>query len=156
MKMSPSRLKTVLNFYPPYLGAGIKVAYITEDFREMRVNLKVRWYNRNYFGTHFGGSLFAMTDPHFVLLLAQIMGRDYIIWDKSGDIEFIKATKRPVSATFRITDEMLEGIRNQTDAGNKYLPQYTVDIIDDEGTLIAQVKKTIYVRRKMQIDSKAP
>lgn len=148
MKITPRRFKLILNLYPPYIGAGIRVNYIAEDWREMKVSMKVRWFNRNVFGTHFGGSLYSMVDPHFVLLLLQCLGKDYIVWDKAADIDFIKATKRPVHAIYRVTDAMLAKIKEKTAAGDKYLPQYEVDIVDDSGELIAKVNKTLYIRRK--------
>ena len=150
MKTTPKTLKRLLNFYPPYIGAGIKIDYITDDWRELRVKMKVRWYNRNYVGTHFGGSLYSMVDPHFMLMLLQILGRDYVVWDKASDIDFVKATKKPISATFTITDGMIEDIKNNTANGDKYLPQYEVDIIDEEKNLIARVNKTLYIRKKQR------
>lgn len=150
MAITAKKLAKLLNFYPPYIGAGVKIDYITDDWREMKVSLKVRWFNRNYFGTHFGGNLYSMVDPHIVLLLTQVLGKDYIIWDKSADIDFIKATKAPVHAIFTITDSQLEDIKEKTASGDKYLPQYEVDIIDEEGNLIAKVNKIIYVRKKQK------
>lgn len=148
MKLTPKQFATFLNFYPPYIGAGVKINYITSDWREMKVSMQVRWYNRNYFGTHFGGSLYSMVDPHIVLLLSQILGRDYIIWDKASDIDFIKATKKAVHAIFTITDAQIADIKQNTEKGDKYLPQYKVDIVDEDKNLIARVNKTIYVRLK--------
>lgn len=148
MKTTPKKLKRLLNFYPPYIGAGIKIDSISEDWRELKVSMKVRWYNRNYVGTHFGGSLYSMVDPHFMLMLLQILGRDYVVWDKASDIDFVKATKKPISATFTITDGMIEDIKNNTSNGDKYLPQYEIDIVDEDKNLIARVNKTLYVRKK--------
>lgn len=56
-------LRHGMNAWPPFLFAGIHITALSDDFRHARVELRRRWYNRNYVGTHFGGSLFAMTDP---------------------------------------------------------------------------------------------
>ena len=61
--MTPRRLRLLMNLWPPFLFAGIRVTAMGDGFRHARVELHQRWYNRNYVGTHFGGSLFAMTDP---------------------------------------------------------------------------------------------
>ena len=137
-----------MNWYPPYLGAGVKVEYLSDDWRESRVSMCVRWYNRNAVGTHFGGSLYSMVDPHLMLQLMKLLGRDYIVWDKEADINFIKATKQKVTSVITITDDMLEDIKRNTADGHKYLPEYMVDIHDEDGQLIAQVKKTMYIRKK--------
>ncbi|UAA39029.1 DUF4442 domain-containing protein [Paraneptunicella aestuarii] len=148
MKMTPPLLRRILNFYPPYIGAGVKIDYLSDDWREMQVSMRVRWYNRNYFGTHFGGSLYSMVDPHICLMLTQILGKDYLVWDKAADIDFVKATNKPVIARFHITESQIEEIKANTASGDKYLPEYEVDIIDEEKNLIAKVNKTLYVRKK--------
>jgi acyl-coenzyme A thioesterase PaaI-like protein len=148
MKLTPRLQKFILNIYPPYLGAGVKTEYISDDWRESRVSMRVRWFNRNAVGTHFGGSLYSMVDPHFMLQLMQILGRDYIVWDKAADIDFIKATRKKVSATIHISDAMITDIKDKTANGEKYLPVYTLNIIDEANDLIARVNKTIYIRKK--------
>lgn len=150
MFKSPRQLKFLLNIYPPYIGAGIKISYISDDWRELRVSLSRRWYNRNAVGTHYGGSLYSMVDPHYMLMLLPLLGKDYYVWDKSADIDFIKATKKKVSATIIITDKMLEDIKKHTEGGEKYLPEYTIDIVDEDHELIARVNKTIYIKKKVK------
>lgn len=146
--MKARHFRWLFNFYPPYLGAGVKIDYINDDWREMQVSMRCRWYNRNYVGTHFGGSLYSMVDPHLMLLLIKQLGPDYIVWDKQADINFIKATRKRVSANIAITDAQLQAIREHTQSGEKYLPEFVLDIKDDDGTLIAQVQKVLYVRKK--------
>lgn len=140
------RLKRLVNWYPPYLGAGVRITRISDDFRHIRVCLKLRWYNRNYVGTQFGGSLYSMTDPFYMLMLIELLGRDYIVWDKAASIDFIAPGKGAVYASFDIDDALLERIRERTAAGEKYLPELLVDIRDGEDQLIARVHKTLYVR----------
>ena len=141
-------LRLGLNLYPPYLGAGIRVREISPDFRRVRVRMGLGWYNRNYVRTQFGGSLYSMTDPFFMLMLMQLLGRDYIVWDKAASIDFISPGKGPVHAEFRIDDALLAQIRQHTAGGDKYLPELRVEVRDDEGTLVAIVHKTLYIRLK--------
>ena len=121
---------------------------ISPDFRRVRVRMGLGWYNRNYVRTQFGGSLYSMTDPFFMLMLMQLLGRDYIVWDKAASIDFISPGKGPVHAEFRIDDELLAQIRQHTADGDKYLPELRVEVRDDEGTLVAIVHKTLYIRLK--------
>jgi len=141
-------LRLGLNLYPPYLGAGIRVREISPDFRRVRVRMGLGWYNRNYVRTQFGGSLYSMTDPFFMLMLMQLLGRDYIVWDKAASIDFISPGKGQVHAEFRIDDGLLAQIRQHTAGGDKYLPELRVEVRDDEGTLVAIVHKTLYIRLK--------
>jgi hypothetical protein len=77
--MKPSTLRLGMNLWPPFLFSGVHVAEIAPDWRYARVELRLRPWNRNYVGTHFGGNLFAMTDPFWMLLLMHCLGRDYYV-----------------------------------------------------------------------------
>jgi len=144
-------LRWAMNFYPPYLGAGVRIQHIAGDFREIRVKMGLGWYNRNYVGTQFGGSLYSMTDPFFMLMVMENLGSDYIVWDKAASIDFIAPGKGPVYADFRIEEALLDEIRQRTAGGDKYLPQLHVDVHDGDGTLVARVHKTLYVRLKPRV-----
>ncbi len=146
--MKASSLKFLFNIYPPLLGAGIRVKKISADFRELQVQMKLRWYNRNYVKTHFGGSLFSMTDPFIMTMLINILGKDYIVWDKSSCIEFVKPGIGTVFAKFSITDDQIENILKNTGEGKKYYPEFQVNVTDEKNEIVAKVKKIEYIRRK--------
>ena len=141
-------LRWMLNLYPPYLGAGIRVQHISPDLRSVKVAMKLTRWNRNYVGTQFGGSLYAMVDPFYMLLLIEQLGRDYIVWDKAASIDFIAPGKGRVRAEFSLDEALLDEIRARTANGDKHLPQLQVDIQDAQGGLVARVHKTLYVRLK--------
>ena len=136
----------LLNIYPPYVGAGVRVRS-SPDLRTFDVRMKLRWWNRNYVGTHFGGSLYSLCDPFFMLLLIEQLGRNYIVWDKAATIRFRRPGKGTVHATFHIPPEKVEEIRAAADRGGKVEPLFTVEVKDDRGNLVAEVEKLLYVRR---------
>lgn len=146
--MSPTRLKWLLNLYPPYIGAGVRVVHLAEDFTSAEVVMPLRRWTRNYVGVHFGGSLYAMTDPFYMLLLMRSLGPDYVVWDKAGHIDYLQPGRGRVYARFTLDDATLATIRAATAHGDKYLPELTVDVVDEHGQVVAQVRKTLYVRRK--------
>lgn len=146
--MKSKTLKLLINIYPPYWGTGIRLSYITDDYREAIVTMKLRFYNRNYVNTHFGGSLYAMIDPFYMLMLMHILGPDYVVWDQAATIEFKSPARGMVKAHFVIDDCMLDDIKRNTADGNKYHPQFGIDITDEQGTVVAQATKTMYIRRK--------
>lgn len=141
-------LQRALNVFVPYLGAGIRVQDIAPDFSEATVEMKLHWYNTNYVGTHFGGSLYSMTDPMYMLLLMNRLGSDYIVWDKAASIDFVKPGKGTVTAHFTLSDAMVDDIRTQAENGSKVLPEWSVDVVDAAGDTVARVNKTLYVRKK--------
>ncbi len=141
-------MRRLMNLWPPFLFSGIRVLDIGEDWRSARIVLRRRWYNKNYVGTHFGGSLFAMTDPYWMILIMECLGRDYIVWDKAAEIEFVAPGKEDVFAEFHVDDVLLDEIRSATASGEKYLRWLPIEVKTASGELIARVKKQIYVRRK--------
>ena len=148
--MKPDVLRRLLNWYGPYLGAGVKVTYMAKDWRECHVELRLRWYNRNYMGSHFGGSLYSMVDPQYMLMLLKLLGDDYVVWDKAAHIEYIKPGRCTVRAKMQVSEETLADIRQRTAQGEKYLPEFSIDVVDEQGVVVARVLKTLYVRRKQR------
>ena len=143
-----TQLKLWSRFYMPFVGAGIRVTKVTPDFREMEVRMKLKWYNKNYVGTHYGGSIYSMTDPFYMLMLIQILGNEYLVWDKAASIEFLKPGKTELSAKFNVSDETLEEILSKTKDGSKHFAEFAVDVTDVMGETVAKVNKTIYVKKR--------
>jgi acyl-coenzyme A thioesterase PaaI-like protein len=146
--MHPNHMRRLINLYPPYWGTGIVVKRISPDYREVCVQMKLKWYNRNYVKTHFGGSLYAMTDPFFMLMLIHILGKGFVVWDKAARIDFIKPGQGTVTADFLIAEEQIQDIISRTSNGGKYFPEFSVDIKSESGETIARVVKTLYIRKK--------
>jgi len=146
--MKARTLRHVLNLWPPFLFSGVHVTAVTADYRHARVELRMRPWNRNYVGTHFGGSLFAMTDPFWMLLVMQSLGRDYIVWDRAGAIEFVKPGRGTVHARFDLDDATLDELRSATAEGAKALHWFATDVIDADGDVVARMRKQLYIRRK--------
>ena len=140
--------RRAMNLYRPFVGAGIRIARVSKDFREVDVQLRKQPGNGNAFGTHFGGSLYAMTDPFYVLMFVALLGADYVIWDKSATIDFIKPGRGTVTAKFRISESDLAAVKAATVSGAKYLPVFVVEIVDGDGSSVARVEKQLYIRRK--------
>jgi acyl-coenzyme A thioesterase PaaI-like protein len=141
-------LRRAVNLWPPFLGAGIRIKHIAPDMKAIDVEMKLRWWNANYVGTHFGGSLFAMTDAFYMLMLMANLGRDYIVWDKAASIRYRRPGRGTVRVEFRLSDDQLQDIREKVKALPKYEPTFKVEVKDEQGTVIAEVEKLLYVRKK--------
>ena len=147
-RMTPKRLKLWVNWWPPFLFSGVRLLDISDDWRNARVRLKLRWYNRNYVRTQFGGLLFAMTDPFWMIMVMECLGRDYIIWDKAAKIEFISPGRGDVYASFQVRDQDLDELRAAAAGGDKVLRWFTVEVRTADDFLVARVQKQLYVRLK--------
>lgn len=148
LKLSARTLRHGLNLWPPFLATGVHVTDLAPDWRHARVELRLRPWNRNAVGTHFGGSLFAMTDPFWMLLVMRSLGPDYYVWDRSATIDFRKPGRGVVHARFDLDDATLAALRAASAEGDKVLHWFETPVYDAGGETVALVRKQIYVRRK--------
>ena len=147
--MRQSLLKLVgfrrwINLWPPLLGAGIRVTHHSNDLRIFDVELRLNFLNRNYVGTHFGGSLFAMTDPFYMIALKHALGTGYVVWDKSASIRFRRPGVTNVRAHFHLTDQRLSEIRTALERDGVCDAAFQVEILDPSGEVISRVERVIY------------
>ncbi len=142
-----------INLYPPFLGAGIRVRR-SPDGTGFEVRMKLTALNRNYVGTHFGGSLYSMCDPFFMLILMRALGPEYVVWDKAAAIRFLRPGRGTVRASFRVGAERLEQIRREADADGRSEPVFTATVVGEDGEAVAEVEKTLYVRRRRPRDTR--
>lgn len=144
---SPKLMCWVFNLWPPFWFTGIRVEQISSDFCHARVRLKWRPWTRNINGSQFGGSLFAMTDPIYsVLLMGQLGMKRYYVWDSEAKIVFKKAAFGAVWFHAHVSAEQIAKIQEHTANGEKYFPEFVDTIVNAKGETIAEVHRTLYVR----------
>lgn len=146
MSKNRTHLIRKINFYPPFLGMGIRVR--NSDSTRFEVELRERWYNRNLFGTHFGGSLFTMADPFYLFIVTLNFGNGYIVWDKSAGIDFLKPARGTILGIFEIPAERLAEMRSSVDELGRNTFHFETELTDKDGQAVARVQKEIYVRSK--------
>lgn len=146
----PSVMRHLLNFWPPFLFNGIRVEILAGDYRYAKVTLNDRPWRRNINRSQFGGAMFAMTDPIYPLMVMGALGKEYIVWDKKADIDFIKPGKGKLTAEFFLQDPMLTEIQQATQHGEKYFPQFLVHVKNSNDDIVCEVNRTLYVRKKPQ------
>lgn len=148
MAGSPARLRLLLNVWPPFLFSGIRIQHVSADFRHVRVRLAKHLLTSNYFGTQFGGAMFAMTDPFWAILVAQNLGPGYTVWDRRAEIEFLSPGRTAVTAEFTLPEDVLATLRSAAADGSKVLHWFETDVLDRAGSVVARVRKQVYVRRR--------
>ncbi|MDO5744463.1 MAG: YiiD C-terminal domain-containing protein [Micrococcaceae bacterium] len=144
----PRVVRHGMSFWPPFWGAGIKVKEISADWRTATVLLRQRPWNMNYVGTHFGGSLFSMTDPFWMMMVLHNIGPGYIVWDKSGEIDFRKPGAGTLICTFELEETHLDDLKEKVAQDGKATMWFHVDILDAEEDIVATIRKEVYVRAK--------
>ncbi len=148
MKVNAKIYRLALNLWPCISGSGGKITYISPDYRELDVKLPLNWRTRNAVGTIFGGSMYASTDPFFMLMFIQILGPEFVVWDKGCTIRFKKPAKKTLFAKFLITDEMLSDVKTKVEQAGKGSFTWTIEYKDKDGVVYAEFDKVIYIAKK--------
>ncbi|MFW1952382.1 DUF4442 domain-containing protein [Acinetobacter beijerinckii] len=144
----PAISKFMINHYSPYRGAGISIETFDLDNYHIRIKMPLTRKNRNIVGTHFGGSLYSMVDPFYMLLLMHHLGHKYIVWDKSASINFLSPGRSTVYADIQLSANEIMEIKKLAENHKPVFRHYTLNIVDEAGTRIAEVEKVLYIRRK--------
>ncbi|WP_298752374.1 DUF4442 domain-containing protein [uncultured Serinicoccus sp.] len=144
---SPRALRLGMNLWPPFLCAGIRIERMDEDLRHVRVRLRHTPLTTNYVGTLFGGSLFAMTDPFWMVMVLRGLGPGYVVWDQAAEITFVAPGRGAASASFTLEEQVLEELRAAAADGAPVRRWFSTDVVADDGTVLARVRKQLYVRR---------
>lgn len=152
--LTPHLLKMRINTYAPYVGASIKVEHIDLDQGLCVVNMGLNALNKNIVGTQFGGSLYSMVDPFYMLILMHQLGSSYVVWDKSSQINFISPAHSKVTARMKVPSAEIAMIQELAKEGDAVFREYSTDIVDDHQKVIATVTKTIYIRLRKYSKSK--
>lgn len=140
--------KLVFNLFPSYRRSGGRVCFLSSDWKEIHVKLGLNWSTRNYVGTVFGGSIYGSIDPIFMFQLINILGKNYVVWDKSASIKFIRPIKKTVYAQFLISEDLIHEIETTVKNEKKHIIHLPVTYVDENGIVHAEASKTIYIADK--------
>lgn len=141
-------LRELLNGWGPFKAQRLEVLEVGGDWSHAVIRMGLEADNGNYFGTAFGGTLFSMVDPFFVILAVRQLGEDYVVWDKAAEITFVKPGTSAVTARVEMPAGVIEEIRLAAADGDKVLRWFDVDMIDEEGDVVARARRQLYVRKK--------
>lgn len=140
--------RNLLNFFPPYWGTGARAIFLSSDFKEVQIKLPLSWRTRNYVGTIFGGSMYAATDPIYMIQLIELLGKSYVVWDKSASIRFLRPGNKTLYARFLVSDNLLDKIKTKVAERHEMDLTLDVDFTDLSGKVYAQVSKVLYIADK--------
>lgn len=142
------RFRRLMSLYPVYLFTGGRIKFVSSDWKEVHISLSLNWYTKNYVGTIYGGSIYSAADPLYMIMLIRMLGDKYVVWDKAGLVKFIRPGKGTIKARFLITDEVMDKIKETVAAKNEMDIDLPVAYMNDEGKVVAEVIKTIYIANK--------
>jgi acyl-coenzyme A thioesterase PaaI-like protein len=136
------------NVWPCIWCSGGKVEFIAGDFTELHVSITLNIRTRNRVGTVYGGSIYSSVDPYFMLMFMQILGKDYVVWDKAASVKFVRPILKQVKCRFLITDALVQEVKQHVAAQGEYIFHLPLQYEDEKGAVYAVFNKTIYAADK--------
>ena len=143
-------LKYGMNLSPMYRRTTAKVIYISEDFKEIKIKLPFSYKNANYVNTIFGGSMFSAVDPFPMTQLMNLIGDEYVVWDKAAEIFFRRPAKEDLFADFIYTDEEIDEIKKKAQEQDEFeIIKSTKLTNKDKSIVYCEVRKRVYIADKL-------
>jgi acyl-coenzyme A thioesterase PaaI-like protein len=137
--------RRLVNLYPPFLGAGIRVR-ARPDLRHVEATLAWRWWSRDHLGTQPGGSIYAMADPFYTVMLGERLGRSYTVSLTEATVRYLKPGRSRLTAEFTLDDDQVQTLRREADAAGMTTAVFRVAVRDRGGEIVAEVVQTLHIR----------
>ena len=141
--------KWILRLYPPLLFQRVQVLEIGAGFRTCRVRVRRSLLNRNLNGTIFGGAIFCAADPIYAILYWQVFARRGArleCWLKAATIRYRKPASTHIELHFTLTDEDIEKLEAQLEAGGRGDRVHCAQAIDAHGQVCAEIETRVHLR----------
>ncbi len=136
------------NISPMYRRTTARIIHTSKDLKEVKIKIALSYKNKNFVGAIFGGSMFAATDPIYMIQLMQILGDDYVVWDKAATIHYKRPAKETLFCEFIFTDAEIETIKKKVQNEHEITIEKTTQLTNKEHTVFAEVIKIIYIAEK--------
>ena len=142
-------MKYGFNLSPMYRRTSAKVVFISDDFLKIKIKLPFSYKNANYVNTIFGGSMFSSVDPFPMTQLMNLIGDDYVVWDKAAEIFFRRPAREDLYAEFTYTSEELDEIKQKAIDSNEFEITKTTHLTNkDKSIIYCEVRKKVYIANK--------
>ena len=143
------------NYSPMYRRSTGKVIYTSEDLLTVKVKIPINYKNRNYMGSIFGGSMFASVDPIPMVQLIQLLGEEYVVWDKSAQIRFKRPAREDLYAKIEYSIPELDTIKKTVATENEFEITKTTKLTNKSETIVfCEIDKVLYIASKTYFKEK--
>jgi len=147
--------KIGFNMSPMYRRSTARIVNTSKDLMRVDIKLPISYKNKNYVSSIYGGSMFSAVDPIPMVQLINILGDDYVVWDKSAEIFFKRPARENLFATFEYTNEELESIKKRVAKEKEMEIIKTTKLTNkDRSIIFCEVNKTIYIANKQYYKQK--
>ncbi len=143
-------LKHGLNWSPMYRRSTGKIIYMSKDSSHSLSRIKISWKNRNYMNSIYGGSIFSAVDPIPMMQLIQLLGKEYVVWDKSAEVFFKRPAREDLYFEIIFTIEEIKAIQETISKENEMTFSKCIALTDKkQETIYCEIEKRIYIADKV-------
>ncbi|OEZ33217.1 hypothetical protein AS144_04315 [Francisella endosymbiont of Amblyomma maculatum] len=142
------------NELPAFVATGGEIVFVSDDFLEVHLKFNLTDNTKNYHGTGFGGAIYSSLDPIYPLQLCNVLGDDYVVWDLSANIDYLKPITDHVYARFLLSQQTVTKIKQDVVTKNKSVINLPVCYEDADNNIYAKVNKTIYIADREYFNNK--
>lgn len=136
------------NYSPMYKRSTGRIYFVSEDLMTIKVKIPISWKNRNYANSIFGGSMFSAVDPIYMVQLLNILGEDYVVWDKSANVQFKRPAKEDLYTEFIFSPDEISDFKERVKLENEFTFTKVSELKNKEGKVFCTIEKEIYVSSK--------
>ena len=136
------------NWSPMYRRTTARITEVSNDLHYVKIRIPINWKNRNYAGSIFGGSMLSATDPIYMIQLIQILGDDFVVWDKTASIKYKRPAKEAIYGKFVFSTEEIQSIKQQLLDQNELEIEKSMTLENTKNLVFAEISKTIYIANK--------
>jgi len=92
--------------------------------------------------------MYGAVDPIYMVMLIQLLGPEYVVWDKDATVHFKRPGRSTLYACLMLEAQEIDAIKVELTQCSSLERTYQVNLIDSEGMIRASITKTIFIRRK--------
>lgn len=140
--------KVGFNISPMYRRTTAKVVAISCDMHQVTIKLPLSYKNSNYLGAIFGGAMQSATDPIYMIQLMNILGDDYVVWDKAASIKYKRPARETIYGEFFFSEQEIAMIKEKVNEENEFDYHKSLVLKSKSDIVYAEIDKLLYIAQK--------
>ncbi len=142
--------KTLMkHFYslPSTANTGAEVTYISENLDHVSLTIPLNDKTKNMMGIIYGGIMYSATDFVYLTMLWYRLGLDYMLIDKSAEVQYLRPGLGDLSVDFYLPEETVQSIIDELKTEKSTLREFIIEIKDNKQKTVCKITKSIYIRK---------
>ncbi len=139
----------IKHFYslPSTANTGAEITHISEDLEHISLKIPLNDKTKNMMGIVYGGIMYSATDFVYLTMLWYRLGLDYMLIDKSAEVQYLRPGLGDLTVDFHLSEETVQSIIDELKTNKSVLREFVIDIKDEKQKTVCKITKSIYIRK---------